>query len=86
MAVLEAQERVEEKHSALRGIREQGNIPAVLYGKNVKSKTIFISQADLVKTVRESGRSGLITLKVNGETHSALLRDIQKDPDRKSVV
>lgn len=86
MAVLEAKERTEEKHSALRNIRLQGNIPGVLYGKNVKNIAIFINAADFIKTIREAGRNSLITLKVNGESHSALLRDIQKDPIRSEII
>ncbi|MBB5325846.1 large subunit ribosomal protein L25 [Anoxybacillus tepidamans] len=86
MAVLEAKERTEEKHSSLRDIRLQGNIPGVLYGKNVKNKAIFVDAAHFIKTIREAGRNSLITLKVNGESHSALLRDIQKDPIRSEII
>jgi large subunit ribosomal protein L25 len=86
MAVLEAKERTEKKPSALRNIRLQGNIPGVLYGKNVKNKVIFINAADFIKTIREAGRNSLITMKVNGESHSVLLRDIQKDPIRHEII
>ncbi|WP_035098990.1 50S ribosomal protein L25/general stress protein Ctc [Anoxybacteroides tepidamans] len=86
MAVLEAQERTEEKHSALREIRLQGNIPGVLYGKDIKNKMIYINESDFIKTIREAGRNGLIMLRVNGESHSALLRDIQKDPIRNEIM
>jgi large subunit ribosomal protein L25 len=86
MAVLEAKERTEKKPSALRNIRLQGNIPGVLYGKNVENKVIFINAADFIKTIREAGRNSLITMKVNGESHSVLLRDIQKDPIRHEII
>jgi large subunit ribosomal protein L25 len=86
MAVLEAKERAEKKHSALRNIRLQGNIPGVLYGKNIKNKAIFINAADFIKTIREVGRNSLITMKVNGESHSVLLRDIQKDSLRNEII
>lgn len=86
MAVLEAKERAEKKHSALRNIRLQGNIPGVLYGKNIKNKAIFINAADFIKTIREAGRNSLITMKVNGESHSVLLRDIQKDSLRNEII
>ncbi|ANB57046.1 ribosomal protein L25, Ctc-form [Anoxybacillus sp. B7M1] len=86
MAVLEAKERTEGQGFGLRKIRLQGNIPGVLYGKNVKNRVVYMNAADFLKTVREAGRNGLITLKVNGESHSALLRDIQKDPIRNEII
>jgi large subunit ribosomal protein L25 len=86
VALLQAQERTEEKHSTIRKIREEGNIPAVLYGKNIKSKAIVVNAADFVKIIRESGRNGLIKIKVNGEEHSVMLHDIQKDPLRNEII
>ncbi|QPA31000.1 50S ribosomal protein L25/general stress protein Ctc [Thermaerobacillus caldiproteolyticus] len=86
MAVLEAKERTKKTHSAIRNIRLQGNIPGVLYGKNVKNKAIFVNAADFIKTIREVGRNGLVTMTVNGENHSVLLRDIQKDPIRNEII
>jgi large subunit ribosomal protein L25 len=85
-AVLEAKERTDRKHSTLRRIRLQGNIPGVLYGKNVDSKMIFVNGSDLQKTIREAGRHSLITMKVNGNDYSVLLRDIQKDPLRGDIL
>jgi large subunit ribosomal protein L25 len=84
--VLEAKERTDRKHSTLRRIRLQGNIPGVLYGKNVDSKMIFVNGSDLQKTIREAGRHSLITMKVNGNDYSVLLRDIQKDPLRGDIL
>ncbi|WP_374719638.1 50S ribosomal protein L25/general stress protein Ctc [Parageobacillus toebii] len=84
--VLEAKERADKKHSTLRHIRLQGNIPGVLYGKNVDSKMIFVNGSDLQKTIREAGRHSLITMKVNGEDYSVLLRDVQKDPLRGDIL
>jgi large subunit ribosomal protein L25 len=86
VVVLQAQERTEEKRSAIRKIREEGNIPAVLYGKNVKSKAIFVNASDFIQTLRQAGRNGLITMKVNGEEHSVMLHDIQKDPIRSEII
>jgi large subunit ribosomal protein L25 len=86
VALLQAQERAVGEHSTIRQIREEGNIPAVLYGKNVKSKAIFVNAADFMKTIRENGRNGLIKMKVNGEEHSVMLHDIQKDPLRNEII
>jgi large subunit ribosomal protein L25 len=86
VALLQAQERAVGKHSSIRQIREEGNIPAILYGKNVKTKAVFVNAADFMKTIRENGRNGLIKMKVNGEEHSVMLHDIQKDPLRNEII
>lgn len=84
--VLEAKERTDKKHSTLRRIRLQGNIPGILYGKNVENKMIFVNGADFHKLIREAGHHSLITMRVNGEEYSVLLRDIQRDPLRGNIL
>jgi large subunit ribosomal protein L25 len=84
--VLEAKERTDKKHSTLRRIRLQGNIPGILYGKNVENKMIFVNGTDFHKMIREAGRHSLITLKVSGQDYTVLLRDIQTDPLRGNIL
>lgn len=84
--VLEAKERTDKKHSTLRRIRSQGGIPAILYGKKVENKMIFVSAAELEKALREGGRTSLITLKVGGADYSVLLRELQRDPLRGELL
>lgn len=86
MAVLEAKKRTDEKRSYIRSLRLEGNIPGVLYGKNVQSHAIFVNAADFIKTIRDEGRNALITLNVDGESFTALLRDMQKDPLRSEIT
>lgn len=79
VAILEAKERTDLKSSSTRRIREEGNIPAVINGDN-NSKPIFINSIEFLKTIRETGRNGIIQLVVNNEKHSVMLNEIQKDP------
>lgn len=85
-AVLVAKERKEFRNSALKQIRDNGNIPAVLYGKKVESKPVYVSSADLTKTIREVGRNGLISLDVNGQKHNVVLTDYQEDAMKKEIL
>jgi large subunit ribosomal protein L25 len=84
--VLQATERTEFRNSALRKIRTDGNIPAVIYGKKVEAKPVFISAADLTKTIRSVGRNGVISLDVNGDKQDVILTDYQKDPVKYEIV
>jgi large subunit ribosomal protein L25 len=73
--VLQAKERKELRSSELRKIREAGNIPAVIYGRKVESKPVFVSSADLTKTIRNVGRNGVISLDIDGNQQNVVLTD-----------
>lgn len=86
MATLHALERQVSKHSAVRSLRDEGQIPAIIYGRNMESKPVQISYADFTKTIRENGRNGIITLQVSDQKHSVILHDIQKDPLKSEII
>lgn len=76
---LQAKERKDFKRSALKMIRQNGNIPAVVYGSKLDSKAVYVSSADLTKTIRTVGRNGIISLDVEGSQHDVVLTDYQED-------
>ncbi|MGG1680136.1 50S ribosomal protein L25/general stress protein Ctc [Neobacillus sp. NRS-1170] len=84
--VLQAKERKELRHSALRKIRDNGNIPAVIYGARVDSKPVYVSSADLTKTIRAVGRNGVISLDVEGSKQDVILTDYQEDFIKKEIL
>ncbi|WP_312474587.1 50S ribosomal protein L25/general stress protein Ctc [Neobacillus sp.] len=84
--VLQAKERKEFRHSALKKIRDGGNIPAVIYGAKVNSKPVFVSSADLTKTLRAVGRNGVISLDVDGSKQDVVLTDFQEDCFKKGIL
>ena len=61
MSTLVAQERKDFKKSTLKEMRNNGNIPAVVYGSGINTESITIKNADLQKVVRKVGRNGLIS-------------------------
>ncbi|NHC42401.1 50S ribosomal protein L25/general stress protein Ctc [Bacillus sp. MM2020_1] len=84
--VLQAKERKEFRHSALKAIRDTGNIPAVIYGAKVDNKPVSISSADLTKTIRQVGRNGVISLDVDGSKQDVVLTDYQEDSIKKEII
>lgn len=59
-------------------MRKAGQLPAVLYGHNVKNQSLTVSQADFEKVLRKAGESTIIHLVTDdGKTHSVLIHDIQ---------
>lgn len=84
--VLQANERKEFRRSALRKIRDNGNIPAIIYGSKVESKPVYVSSADLMKTIRTIGRNGVISLNVNGSKQDVILTDYQEDFIKNEII
>ncbi|WP_066074227.1 50S ribosomal protein L25/general stress protein Ctc [Neobacillus soli] len=83
---LQAKERKEFRHSALRTIRETGNIPAVIYGAKVDSKPVYVSSAELTKTIRDVGRNGIISLDVDGSKQDVVLTDYQEGAIKREFI
>ncbi|TWT06219.1 50S ribosomal protein L25/general stress protein Ctc [Planomicrobium sp. CPCC 101079] len=75
-----AQKRESGKpHSVLTDLRGKGEVPGVVYGYQVETTPISVSEIDLIKTLRESGRNGVISLDVDGKTINVVLSDYQMD-------
>lgn len=85
-ATLKANERTGSQRSALRQLRQEGNIPAVVYGKNTESKSIYINSIEFIKTIRENGRNGVISLDVNGSQHDVMLTDYHQDHVKNEIL
>lgn len=66
-------------HSALTELRSSGNVPGIVYGYQAETTPLTVSEKDLIKTLRESGRNGVINLEVEGKTFNVVLSDYQMD-------
>jgi large subunit ribosomal protein L25 len=78
-AILKANNRDNSKKSIVKQLRREGKLPGVVYGKDKKSKPVFLDSIDFMKTVREVGKNGVITLDVEGNKHSVVVTDLQTD-------
>ncbi len=83
---IEAKERTSFQNSVNRKIREEGNFPAVVYGNKVEPTSIYLNSAEFIKTIREAGRNGVLTLHVGKNKHSVILHDIQTDPLKNEIL
>ena len=66
-------------HSKLTELRGQGIVPGVVYGYQTETIPVAVSEIDLIKTLRESGRNGVISLELEGKTLNVVLSDFQRD-------
>ncbi|VVM31867.1 50S ribosomal protein L25/general stress protein Ctc [Terribacillus sp. AE2B 122] len=87
MAVkLKADKRENNTKSYIRGLREEGIIPAVVYGNGKDPVSVAVDSVDLLKTVRDQGKNAIISLDVKGDTVDVMLHDYQTDSLKGSLV
>jgi len=61
-------------------LRAQGQIPATIYGKNVKSVSVAVPSAAFEKVYKDAGETGLVELAVGKDLRPVLVHTLQKDP------
>ena len=84
--VLQAKERKVMRRSDLTNLRNGGNVPAVVYGAKSASTPIYLNEIELLKTIKDVGRNGVISLDVEGSKQNVILTDFQKDPLKNGFV
>ena len=68
-------------------LRREGKVPAVMYGLETDTTNLTVPGRELTHILAgESGANTLITVKVDGEEHLTLARQIQRHPTRGELV
>lgn len=76
--VLEAEKR-KVIGKQVKTLRREGKVPAIIYGSDVGSIPITLDMRDTTNTLNNVSGSAILTIKVDGEEHAALVREIQQD-------
>jgi large subunit ribosomal protein L25 len=76
---IQSEMRTSAKQSALTQLRKDGIVPAIVYGYNTEPASISVKERDLLKTLRVTGRNGVIKLNVDGKDINVVLNDYQTD-------
>ena len=84
--VLQATERTDKRRGTLTKIRKEGNVPAIVYGAKKENTSIYLREMDLLKTIKDVGRNGVISLEVNGNTQNVIVTDYQVDPLKNGFI
>jgi large subunit ribosomal protein L25 len=84
MIALEFQVRNTAEKVAL--LRKQGFIPGVLYGPKTKNQTVQVDAKLFQKVYHEAGESSLINLQFAEGTVPVLIRQVQREPLRGSII
>jgi large subunit ribosomal protein L25 len=68
-------------------LRREGKVPAVMYGLETETANLAVNHRELAHILAgESGANTLITLRVDGEEHLTLARQIQRHPTRGDLL
>jgi large subunit ribosomal protein L25 len=77
---LRAEPRNESGKGPARRLRATGRVPATLYGHGVEPTSIQVSAQDLLHLFHQGGgASVLVDLKLDGEQHLTIVREVQRD-------
>ena len=80
MISLDANTRDNKTKGELSTIRDNGNVPAIIYGGKEKNEKISVSKKLLKLTIeKENFLSNIVTLKVNGKDQNVLPREVVYD-------
>lgn len=84
---IHAQRRTESGTSAVRRMRNAGQIPAVVYGAGEEAVSITLSKQELERHLeQESFYSHILNLHLDGKSEQVVLRSIQYHPVRSNVL
>lgn len=64
----------------LKKLRQEGQIPAVFYGRLEKSTPITVDKIAFDKVFKQAGESSVISLETESGTHDALVHELDRDP------
>lgn len=83
--VLEATQR-DVTGKKVKALRREGKLPAVIYGKQISSTPITLDYQEARQILSEIGANTLITIKLDGEEHLALVREKQREIIRRNLL
>ena len=67
-------------------LRNNGLIPAVLYGPKIENENIKLNRKEFNQIHEEAGENTLISLTVNNKEFPVLIHDIKRDPLTNNVI
>jgi large subunit ribosomal protein L25 len=83
---LESKTREEKGKKTNKG-RKAGLVPAVVYGRGIKSENLWVKSSDFTKLLKKAGESTLIDLKIDEKNgRNVIIHEIQRDPVSYKII
>ncbi len=82
-----AERRQQSGKNAVKAIRRQGLVPAVIYGGHANPEMLTLSHNEVLKhLVHEAVYSHVLDLKVDGKTEKVVLKGLQRHPAKPQIL
>ncbi len=82
-----ATSREQSGTSAARGVRRQGNVPAIIYGGDTDPTMLVLNHNDVLKHLEnEAVYSHVLDIIVDGKTEKAILKGLQRHPAKPRIL
>lgn len=70
----------------VKNLRQDGFLPAIVYGHGIEPVSISLNYKEASKTLDSISPSALVVLDIDGEKHYTLVRDKQRNPVRRTII
>lgn len=70
----------------VKALRRQGLLPAIMYGAGIEPIPLELDAREATRALSGISGGSLIDLKVNGEVHKVLVREIQRDVIKRNPI
>lgn len=67
-------------------LRNEGNLPANVFGRDIKSVSVQVNTKEFEKTFAETGETGIVELVIGSDKRPVLVHNVQTDPVSDSVL
>jgi large subunit ribosomal protein L25 len=79
--VIKSEKRQGLGKNAVRRLRAQGFIPAVIYGESMDSVPLVLNKKDIIRILKlESGENTIFRVAFDSEEYDAMIRELQVEP------
>jgi len=70
----------------VKALRREGLVPAVIYGAGGEPVSVVCAYRPLEIVLKKAGGTHLINVTVDGATHNALVREVQRDKIKRTIL
>ncbi|SDL30428.1 50S ribosomal protein L25 [Natronincola ferrireducens] len=67
-------------------LRDEGFIPAVIYGKNMNTLPIEVDKREVENLIRYGGENSLIEINIGGQLQTAYIKEVQRSPVTRQIM
>ncbi|MFZ5967196.1 MAG: 50S ribosomal protein L25 [Bacillota bacterium] len=78
--------RTELGTNACHRIRNQGNVPGIIYGQHVQPRPIEVDKKELETIIRKFGTNTLLELHVDNQATTAMIKEVQLHPVNDDII